>query len=208
MERNLLLGYFETTVRRSGQKTHPMKFYPILLLVTMFAGKSLAQDAEHSDYIPWNEFYQLQWSDFKGPRMDYSIGDAGSVVEIKAKPYLVKRKVYYDVVALFNRGKSWHSDQSAELLDHERLHFDIAELYARKIRKRISMLGPISSKEIKNVNRLIQDILYESNEADIRYDAETLHGAIRDKQLEWEINIHDELRQLEEYKKEKKLIEK
>src|SRR5687768_6828529 len=101
----------------------------------MSNGQSRSASVDDRGTITWNEFYRLQWHDFQGEPQENSIGDAGTVVQIKAKPYLVKKQVRYDVYALFNRKKSWARDYSESLLAHEQLHFDIAELYARKIRK-------------------------------------------------------------------------
>src|SRR5688500_19580117 len=98
----------------------------ICLILLSQAAVSLAQNTS-SDLLEWNEFYKLTWEDFTGKRTESSIGDAGTVVSIKAKPYMVKNKVKYDVYAYFNRQKSWASDTSEELLKHEQLHFDIAE---------------------------------------------------------------------------------
>jgi hypothetical protein len=77
----------------------------ILLFVSLF---SYAQEAGRSErsVIVWNEYYTLGWQDFEGKRTENAIGDAGSVVQIKAKPYLVKNKVKYEVAALFLRNKS------------------------------------------------------------------------------------------------------
>src|SRR5687767_8341950 len=114
-----------------------------------------------TESISWNEFYRLQWHDFQGKPGDESIGDAGAVVQIKAKPFIVKKKINYDVVALFNKRKSWTRDQSDALLAHEQLHFDIAEVYARKIRKKIEELNRRGVNDIKTYNAAIHELLLE-----------------------------------------------
>jgi hypothetical protein len=158
------------------------------------------------DVILWNEYYKLGWHDFEGKRSEDAIGDAGSVVQIKAKPYLVKNKIQYDVAALFVRHKSWVSDKSEALLAHEQLHFDIAELYARKIREKISELSKRNVNDIKIYNAAIQELLEESNNLDMRYDTETLHGALVRKQEAWETKIKQQLRSLENFKKSRQVI--
>lgn len=166
---------------------------------------SIAQTTSQN-LIEWNEFYTLTWEDFEGVRTDGSIGDAGTAVSIKAKPYMVKNKVKYNVYAYFNREKSWAADKSDELLKHEQLHFDIAELYARKIRKRISELSASGVNDVKIYNKEIQELLEESNSADVQYDLETLHGAMIKRQAAWEKNVKQELEALAKYKKVKKVI--
>lgn len=159
-----------------------------------------------SDQLSWNEFYKLQWDDFRGEPDPSSHGDAATAVLIKAKPFLVRKEISYDVVAVFNRSKSWIRDTSPSLLAHERLHFDIAELYARKIRKKISELKASGVDDIKTFNAAIEQLLHESNAVDIQYDAETLHGAMSKKQASWEEKVADELDRLERYKKVKRFI--
>jgi hypothetical protein len=180
-----------------------------LTLILLFVSHcSHAQEAGKNDgsVIVWNEYYTLGWQDFEGKRTEEAIGDAGSVVQIKAKPYLVKNKVKYEVAALFLRNKSWVSDPSEELLIHERLHFDIAELCARKIRKKIQELSNSKITDIKIYNTLIQELLEESNTMDRQYDIETLHGALLKKQKQWEAKVKDELRELESFKKSRQVI--
>lgn len=156
--------------------------------------------------IEWNEYYDLSWRDFKGKRPGDAAGDAGTVVQIKAKPFLVKNKVEYDVYALFVKDKSWAEAFTAPLLAHEKLHFDIAELYARKIRKRIAQMQEEKVTDVDAYNLSIQELLQESNEIDMQYDVETLHGAMSEKQKEWTERVRAELNGLRKYKKKKRVI--
>jgi predicted secreted Zn-dependent protease len=157
--------------------------------------------------LEWNEFYKLQWSDFQGPRGESAIGDAGTAVKIKAVPFYVGKKIEYDVFAYFDRKKSWSTDRSDELLAHEQLHFDIAELYARKIRKKVRQLQKSGVNEVDVFNSHIRVLLEESNNEDLRYDAETLHGAMVKKQAMWAKQVKEELDALSDYKKEKRIIQ-
>jgi Bacterial protein of unknown function (DUF922) len=186
-------------------------FYPmvkIAFLLVFFALAAHSQtDADASlDELAWNEFYKIQWEDFQGVPNKNSMGDAGTAVQIKAKPFLVDKEIHYDVVAIFSRTKSWSRDQSASLLAHERLHFDIAELYARKIRKKIKELRDSGVNNIKTYNRAIHELLLESNQADQQYDLETLHGALSKKQRVWTESIKEELADLSRYQKSRRVI--
>lgn len=161
---------------------------------------------EANEVIVWNEYRPLTWNDFKGKRTEDAAGDAGTVVQIKAKPYMVKKQVKYDVSAVFLINKSWADAQSKELLAHEQLHFDLAELYARKIRKVVDELSAAGEDDVKIYNRAIQKLLHESNEIDIQYDLETLHGAMLKKQAEWTKKVKAELKTLEKFKKHRQVI--
>src|SRR5687768_5559097 len=113
-------------------------FTTLVLCAVVLSRAQGSSNNSTSQVIEWNEFYDLQWRDFKGKRPGDAAGDAGTVVQIKAKPFMIKNKVHYDVFALFVKDKSWAEAFTAPLLAHEKLHFDIAELYARKIRKKIA----------------------------------------------------------------------
>lgn len=177
----------------------------LILLLPTIASSQDNVDAALAE-LSWNEFYRLQWDDFQGEPDKNSLGDAATAVQIKAKPFLVKKKIQYDVVALFNRKKSWYRDQSASLLAHEQLHFDIAELYARKIRRKIDEMNKQGINDIKTYNAAIQELLAESNEVDRQYDVETLHGAMTRKQAAWSSKVKAELASLKKYRKMKRVI--
>ena len=178
------------------------------LLVTLATIEANSQDAVLPAFnqLQWNEFYKLQWEDFRGEPDKDSHGDAATAVQISAKPFLVKKEIRYDVVALFNRSKSWARDKSPSLLVHEQLHFDIAELYARKIRKKIRELNAEGVKDIKIYNAAIRALLLESNEADEHYDLETLHGALSKTQAAWSEKVMREMATLQRYKKPKRIV--
>lgn len=179
-----------------------------LSLIVFSAWHSVAQSEIEPalNELAWNEFYQLQWDDFQGKPDTDSRGDAGAAVSIRAKPFLVRKQVRYDVVAIFNRGKSWARDRSPSLLAHEQLHFDIAELYARKIRKKVAELQDRGVNDLDFYNTVIQALLLESNKADEQYDTETLHGALSGKQAAWAIKVQRELAGLNKHKKVKRVI--
>jgi hypothetical protein len=181
------------------------------LLLFFFAIVSITGSAQEfvndsKDVIAWNEYYHLTWDDFLGQPSSESIGDAGTAVNIKAKPYFIKNQIMYDVDAFFNRRQSWKRERSDALLRHEQLHFDIAELYARMIRKKVVELQERGINDIKVYNAAIKTLLEESNEADQRYDLETLHGALSKKQAYWELRVKEQLAGMKDYKKRKKII--
>lgn len=100
-------------------------------------------------YIEWNKFYTLSWENFEGQRTEDAIGDAGTAIRIIAKPYYIGKAIHYQVYALFDKKKSWAIEQGTALLAHEQLHFDIAELYARKIRKKVKEMAESNEKDLR-----------------------------------------------------------
>ena len=173
------------------------------LIVLTAQSQLIAQKSYHNtqpdNQLVWKSNYLLTWQDFEGTPESHSMGDAGTAVKIKAQPYQVKRKMFYEINAIFLKDKSWYREQSPSLLAHEQLHFDIAELYARKARKKVKELAKRGVKDLKTYNNEVNKILNESNYVDQQYDAETLHGSMTKKQLEWKNKVMTELKALESY---------
>jgi len=74
-----------------------------------------------------------------------------------------------------------------QLLDHEQLHFDLAELAARKIRKRFgefkdACLDPGGTEPIQT---MVIEADRELQEEQSRYDLETGHGTNMRAQDQW-----------------------
>lgn len=177
-----------------------------LVMTTGLAAQQIKEPIDFRVYKEWKSFNPLEWEDFKGHRPDGYHGDAGTMVKIKAVPYLVKKKIKYDVYALFNKTKSWALERSPQLLKHEQLHFDIAELYARKIRKKILRLSLNKKNDLKVYNHEIRLLLKESNDFDRLYDVETLHGSLTRKQREWEEKVARSLAALEGFSRKGSII--
>jgi len=177
-----------------------------LVLSPHWPDSGMNATSEAPNYLVWNEHYQLQWFDFKGQYDSSTFGDAGTAIRIEANPFIHKKQIYYDVYALFIPGKSWVKDPSPELLAHERLHFDIAELYARKVRAKVKLLQQQNERDPKVYNRAVKLLLDESNQIDQEYDMETLHGGLRKQQKKWELLIQQKLAALESYQNTNRVV--
>lgn len=172
----------------------------LLALGYSAAAQKLPYDPEK--YIEWKEHEKLSWELFNGKPAEDSFGDAGTAVKIKAQPHVVHGEIYYSVYALFNRKKSWCKGKSEELLAHEQLHFDIAELTARKVRRAVEQMQDDNISDIKMYNKTIKKILIKSNDFDAQYDKETFHGLVQKKQQEWQENVSEQLSALKIYAKQ------
>lgn len=75
------------------------------------------------------------------------------------------------------------------VLSHEQLHFDITELYARKLRTRLaSMKNPCDKSSVGSVYQANENAFVEFVK---QYDIETSHGVNKQKQIEWESRIQN-----------------
>jgi predicted secreted Zn-dependent protease len=74
---------------------------------------------------------------------------------------------------------------SPALLAHEQLHFDIAEVFARKLRLKLSQLSYSPENYQEKMDGVFEKILAEMEEIHDRYDRETEHGLDEKAQQKW-----------------------
>lgn len=160
------------------------------------------QQEEKNDTIHWSSTRKLTWDDFKGEIDIKSNYKALTYTTIVVKPLLLKEQIVeYKITCVFETELSWSkSKNSNNLLKHEQLHFDIAELTTRKLRENCHNIDFLNLEDVK---QSVREFFYESKNdrtlINSMYDEETEHGTIADKQKEWEIKIAKELKVLEEY---------
>ena len=89
-----------------------------------------------SDTIYWSSCYKLKWKDFQSNIDTTSAYGAVSNPIINYKLRATEDTFTIEVTCFFIKSKSWSKFKNSDtLLIHEQGHFDIAELFARKLRK-------------------------------------------------------------------------
>jgi len=176
-----------------------MKLF-ILVLMSLISLGAYSQSAGDS-LIYWGSHVKLNWADFKGEVPHAALKtDAMSYVEIKAKARWLDGVPDYNVYAAFRKYGSWtRNNTSLSLLKHEQLHFDIGELYVRKMRKAVFELNARGDTRPKDYQRILNRLADQYNETNALYDAETSHGLYKNEQEMWNREIKKELYELREY---------
>lgn len=156
--------------------------------------------------MTWSDDLQLQWEDFNGTptrgttvvavtASGLSFGFSTKMTETQ----LVEYTAFVD--AHFYPDKSWYVKERANsvILDHERLHFDITELHARKFKQRIAQtkFDLRINSQMERIHNTITDDLRQMQQ---KYDTETDHSQNVDKQKEWQKFIKVQLDKLSYYK--------
>ena len=90
------------------------------------------------DTISWKPAYHLKWTDFKGQIDTTKKYGALSSTGISLKFSQRSGITLFKIVALFYKQESWVRVHSPVGLIHEQGHFNIAEIYARKLRQTLS----------------------------------------------------------------------
>ena len=99
-------------------------------------------------------------------------------------------KVDFEIGAFFYPDRSWYRPEVCDsvILGHEQLHFDISELYSRKMKKRFE--DTKFTKNVKaEVRKIYGEITVELNDFQNRYDDETNFSRNRGQQLLWNQKI-------------------
>jgi hypothetical protein len=163
---------------------------------------------QNDSIIIWNSDYQLKVSDFKG-ELDESIRtnqfslvpSAVSYIGYTVKYEYKKNKLLASVETYFNRNESFYRDSlPSSLLEHEQCHFNIMELYVRKMRKEISTSYKNGFTSKEKYDQIIDSVIVECDKYNDKFDFETYYGSIESTQNEWIIKVKSELNELNEFK--------
>ena len=164
----------------------------ILILLLTQGFLCFSQKIEES--IIWNANEKLVWANFKGkiPPSAASAAITASGISYKYSANLLHHEVKLDfeVTAFFYPNESWYKPTLCDdhVLSHEQLHFDIAELFARKMRKRLNETS-FSDNVKAEVKDIYKEILKELADFQHLYDWETNFSRNKEKQLLWNKKI-------------------
>ncbi len=150
--------------------------------------------------IPWSAARRLTWSDFQGAPPPGGEEAAKTAYGIYYAWKCRGRAFEFRVVAAFHPNDSWvkpmvlgDSSESRRVLAHEQTHFNIAEVYARRMRRRFAALSSPCARSDDQLGFEARRILDEERAFQRRYDAETGHGLERREQTAWEAEIRRQL---------------
>ncbi len=173
-----------------------IKVQIICCLIAILAVFTFTNSAYHAEeLIIWNENDQLTLSDFKG-QPDYgnphivALTASGIMHHTECHDGILK----YDVKAYFDKRESWVKEEAktAHHLKHEQVHFDITELYARKVMEALSHEEFFCGEE-KRFNEFVDNLLTGWETDQVQYDVSTNYSNEYDEQRAWEFKIALEL---------------
>lgn len=174
---------------------HIFLFLIFFLSIKISKAQNEFQDSPKTfgaDTILWQQDSLLSNEDFKGkPAGSFQgLTFSGIFLDMKHEERLLRVYCY----TLFICKKSFLKDSSDNLLNHEQLHFDITELYARKIRQQLSQKLILDDKNISAaIQKIYNTQIAELNKEQDRYDKETEHGTNQTKQILWKESIRKQI---------------
>ncbi len=166
------------------------------IMVALFSMALFSNSSEGPNEIMyWNTGTQLTLADFKG-QPDYTdpysiaMTYSGLLLYTECDEYLLK----YEIDAYFDKDESWVKLEARTPyhLKHEQLHFDITELYTRRLKAALANETFYCGEE-ERFNRFVDDFLSQWQTEQHHYDLETGYSNHRPQQTEWEYKIALEL---------------
>ncbi|MGV0996424.1 hypothetical protein [Empedobacter falsenii] len=159
--------------------------------------------------ILWTKDVKLKLEDFRNKVPKHNDKLAESLLSIEYSYQITEgRAPTFTVKTYFIKDSSWIKLKDENTLRHEKLHFDMAELYTRKMRrdikqmrrKRIEDIGPYIEimRQYRSENRKA-DELFDSQCFGLMVNGQVIERAHEHRQEEWIDSIKIELDRLKEY---------
>lgn len=173
----------------------------------IFLSCFLISNVLFSQKIYWEEGKKLKWSNFKSKTSNQkgenivaytNCGWIYSYVRSSTPKVPIKIKIE----TIFNEDKSWKDSKRINnyVLLHEQKHFDVAEVFSRKLRKEVVEKIKTNSDFDRYFKEIYARILKGYQDFQKTYDSETKNGMIEEKQSEYNRIIAEELDNLKSYK--------
>lgn len=175
----------------------------LLLFLLLPFGLLAQEESDETDRIYWNDWYRLEWGDFEAePAADKKVAALSSI----GLPYTYtsdgEGEMTVQINVCFIRSESWSKEaqENNVLLQHEQLHFDIAEVHRRKIIKALTEADFTKHNYKEKLEEIIDRIwVKEYRIMQDKYDKETNFSRIFKEQIAWNNYVLQQLRNLEKF---------
>ena len=186
------------------------KYFFLVLISTLglFATISHTNYLNYESPLTFDKYERITFDNFRGleffkkslygnERFAYVVTSIESEIEENS----------VEVISLFYPSRSFvynKNTNSKELLNHEKYHIKITELFARKAKQQISNLKIAAEDKIEEV---MQRIRKEERKYQKEYDYNTFHSYVLSEQKRYEKQVDSLLVSLSEFKKPKIIID-
>jgi len=148
----------------------------------------------------WSAGRRLVWGDFQGSPPAEGPEGAKTTYALYTAWKCRGDAFEFRVVAGFQTARSWvkpavlrDTVQSRTILAHEQVHFDLAEVHARLMRRYFAGLAGACRQSDTQLSAIVQRLEEETSAEQRRYDAETNHGLLAERQAEWGVQTRRRL---------------
>jgi Bacterial protein of unknown function (DUF922) len=174
--------------------------FPKLSIVICFLWISASHRVEQP-FIAWTEGYHLSPADYLG-RVDYNSPHTASTSYSVSNrwDWLNDSVLQIEIICRFYPHSSWmKANPTAELLIHEQKHFDLGEVYARQMRKKLQTVVLNTATCNQEVEQIVNETRNDCFTRQRAYDAATAHGVNTAQQQFWNELIIKALNELQPY---------
>ena len=174
----------------------------LLLIISLgIPSSGWCQAVDTSRFKLWQQHDLLQWEDYRVSASQKLLKHGFKVNAVTSYQYIFVPKLNTDtcinLLTVFRKRNSWVKDTLHPLLlEHERIHFDIAELYARILRKAMFTLYLENTQQRDKYFIKIDSLFKAGAASQERYDQQTLYGFVMSRQHTWKDSIARELKRL------------
>ena len=166
-----------------------------ILALPIFILPFLVLSLPDDDHIKWQEDRRLTWDDFKAAPQKLGNTAAMTTTHLGFSYSVTNGKVTYKIDCRFEKNKSWGLVKNDWILRHEQGHFDIAEIFARKLNKSINEYPFNRGSFQKDLDVIYKSVVDEKEGYQQQYDNETDYSRNRPNQETWLKKIEAELKQ-------------
>lgn len=160
---------------------------------------SAAGQPKNEELVPWKENQKLTWADYKGKIQKGSDAAASTATYLGIEYNFNKKGFDYKITCSFSKTKSWGLYKTDHILGHEQGHFDIAEIFARKLNKQMGEYVFNKNTFKDDLKNIYMTLTAEKDDFQNQYDKETNHSINKEKQVEWLKKIQEELKTLKSF---------
>lgn len=168
-----------------------------LLVLLMFTPTILSAQSKDEELLEWSASRNLTWNDYKALPDASSDAAASTTTYLSIEYNITLTSFGYKIKSLFSKTRSWGLHKTDYILSHEQGHFDIAEIFARKLNKLMKEYKFDWSTYRQDLKKIYQDVMIEKEDMQNEYDKQTNHSINKERQTEWLKKIE---KMLEEYK--------
>ncbi len=152
-----------------------------------------------NNFIDWAMERKLVWNDFKAPADQHSPNAALTSSKITINYSYTNESFVWHLHCKFDKNASWGRVKNDYILSHEQGHFDIAEIYTRKLNKALKEYKINTSSLSQDVNKIYEKTMREHQEMQAQYDEQTKFSIDTQQQEQWLKKIKNQLDELKDY---------
>lgn len=160
----------------------------------------IARSATDTNWIIYNANRMLTIPEFKGPEdkkaAEMAATNSGIGLAYDSRVENGQLMLMVRITPYFDMSKSWFKDagKTPALLAHEQAHFDITAVKACELAAAIRAATLTQDNFKETIEQIQKANQLQATAEEDRYDRETNHGTIRDKQLQWQQKAKEDIK--------------